>query len=138
MIPAPGVTFCDLDSADMVDDVLSVFMLLSDGSLVGVCLPIAELIRQGHTIVEAVDAPAFCVDPGAAIASRARRQAAARFWRDRARSIPRWVCPFLGGAQRGERSSSMMRTIKTRIHFCKPLLQPKKKHPVLGRRASRY
>ena len=47
MIPAPGVTFCNLDSADVVDDVLSVFMLLSDGSLVGVCLPIADLIRRG-------------------------------------------------------------------------------------------
>ena len=63
MIPGPGVRFCNLDSADVVDDVLSVFMLLSDGSLVAVCLPIAELIRRGHTIVEAVDAPAFCVDP---------------------------------------------------------------------------
>ena len=63
MIPAPGVTFCNLDSADVVDDVLSVFMLLSDGSLVGVNLPIADLIRQGHTVVEAVDAPAFCVPP---------------------------------------------------------------------------
>ena len=57
MIPAPGVTFCELDSADVVDDVLSVFMLLSDGSLVAVCVPIAELIRRGHTVVEAVDAP---------------------------------------------------------------------------------
>jgi hypothetical protein len=42
--------------------VLSVFMLLSDGSLVGVCLPIDDLIRQGHTVVEAADAPAFGVD----------------------------------------------------------------------------
>lgn len=63
MIPAPGVTFHELDSADVVDDALSVFMLLSDGSLVAVCVPIAELIRRGHTIVEAVDAPAFCVAP---------------------------------------------------------------------------
>ena len=62
MIPAPGVTFCNLDSADVVDEVLSVFMLLSDGSLVGVCLPIDDLIRQGHTVVEAADAPAFGVD----------------------------------------------------------------------------
>ncbi len=61
MIPPIGVTCLQLDEAEIVDDVLSVFLLLSDGSLVGACLPIADLIRQGHTVVEAVDAPAFCV-----------------------------------------------------------------------------
>lgn len=63
MIPAPGVTFCELDSADVVDDALSVFMLLSDGSLVGVCLPLAELIRRGRVLVEATPAPALRVVP---------------------------------------------------------------------------
>jgi hypothetical protein len=38
---------------------LSVFLLLSDGSLVGVCVPIDELISRGHTIIEAADAPAM-------------------------------------------------------------------------------
>ena len=57
MIPAPGVTFSELEAADVVGEDLSVFLLLSDGSLVAVCLPIVDLIRQAHTIVAAVDAP---------------------------------------------------------------------------------
>ena len=48
MIPSPGVASASLDSADVVDDGLGVFMLmaLSDGSLVGLCLPIAELYNS--------------------------------------------------------------------------------------------
>ena len=62
MIPAPGVTFSALDSVDVADDTLIVFLLLSDGTEVLLGLPIAELIRRGHTIVEAADAPAFCAE----------------------------------------------------------------------------
>lgn len=59
MIPAAGVTA--LDDVDVVDDSLSIFMAMSDGSIVAVCLPIAELIRRGHTVVDAAAAPAFRV-----------------------------------------------------------------------------
>ena len=64
MIPAPGVTFSALDSVDVADDTLIVFLLLSDGTEVLLGLPIAELIRRGHTIGGGADAPAFCVVPG--------------------------------------------------------------------------
>ena len=61
MIPPPDVTFCALDDVDVVDDSLSIFMTLSDGSTVAVCLSIDELIGRGHTIIEASDGPAFRV-----------------------------------------------------------------------------
>ena len=56
MIPAPGVRLSELDSVEVIGDDLSVFMLLSDGSLVAICLPIAELLRRGHTLVPAAPA----------------------------------------------------------------------------------
>ena len=59
MIPPPNVTFCALDDIEVIGDDLSVFMLLSDGSTVAVCLPIDELVRRGYTIIEASDGPAF-------------------------------------------------------------------------------
>ena len=59
MIPAPNVAFSALDDADIVDDVLSVFMVLSDGSTIAAIIPIDELIARGHTVIEAEDAPAF-------------------------------------------------------------------------------
>jgi hypothetical protein len=59
MIPAPGVQVVEVDDVEVVDGSLSVFLLLSDGSLVGVCVPIDELISRGHTIIEAADAPAM-------------------------------------------------------------------------------
>ena len=63
MIPAPGVTFSALDSADVADDTLIVFLLLSDGTEVLLGLPIAELIRRGRAIGGGGDAPALRVVP---------------------------------------------------------------------------
>jgi len=63
MIPRSGVKVSRLDDAEIIGDDLSLFLELTDGSVIALCLPIAELIRRGHTIIEAVDAPAFCVGP---------------------------------------------------------------------------
>ena len=53
MIPAPGAAFREIDSADVAGDALFVLMRMSHGSFVGTSVPIAELIRRGHTPVEA-------------------------------------------------------------------------------------
>lgn len=65
MTPPPGVTFSELDSADATDDGQDIFMLLllSDGSEIGVTVPVAELIRRGHAVVEPAAAPALYVVP---------------------------------------------------------------------------
>lgn len=55
MTPAPGVTFSDIHSTAVVEtgDQVSVWLTLSDGSLVAVYLSIAQLIAAGHCIEEA-------------------------------------------------------------------------------------
>jgi hypothetical protein len=60
MIPAPGVTFSAIDSTNIVEtgDQLSIWMSMSDGSLVAVYLPIAELIQRGSVIENGTRAPA--------------------------------------------------------------------------------
>jgi hypothetical protein len=65
MIPACGVTFRELDHADIVEsgDELMVFLTMSDGSTVATLLPVVELIRRGRVIVGAADAPALYVVP---------------------------------------------------------------------------
>ena len=63
MTPAAGVSFRELDSTDVVDDTLEVFIFLSDGSLVGAWVPLAELIERGHTVVEPTGKPALYAVP---------------------------------------------------------------------------
>ena len=63
MIPSPGVRFAAIDSTNLVEtgDELSVWLEMSDGTLVGCYLPIGELIGRGHTIEEPQHLPTCAV-----------------------------------------------------------------------------
>ena len=64
MIPLPGVAFREIDSTEVINDALNVLLWLDDGSLISVCVPIAELIQRGSVVIEgAPAAPAFRVVP---------------------------------------------------------------------------